>query len=116
MCGMSRGSEMKVIKRIRAKFSRIGSRTEKVATGYRDFPDMDDLGHRKAVCKRCGAIMNDCEPCSPNGEYYHPSTDKRGKPHSCPNAGICFSQKHLEIVPFLRKSVRRRYKRLGVRP
>jgi hypothetical protein len=59
--------------------------------------------------------MSDCEPNGPSGEFWHPAYDKAGKPHSCPNAGLCFSMRHTEIVPFLRKSERRRMKRMGQR-
>ena len=59
--------------------------------------------------------MRDCEPSSHYGEFYHPHLDKKGKPHSCPNADMCFSTYHTEIVPFLRKAERRRMKRHGQR-
>jgi len=82
----------------------------------RDFPDSSPWGDRRAVCKRCHVAMNDIEPMSPNGEFWHPARDKGGKPYSCKNAGHVFTIKDLEIEPFLRKAARRRNKRLGLRP
>lgn len=81
----------------------------------RDFPDVNVWGDRRAVCRRCHAVMRDCEPSSHYGEFYHPSLDKKGKPHSCPNTGMCFSTYHTELVPFLHKAERRRMKRHGQR-
>lgn len=71
---------------------------------------------RKAVCRRCNCIMRDSEDMSPHGEFYHPTQDKDGKPHWCPNAGITFDTRHTEIVPFLPKARRRALKRMGIRP
>lgn len=68
------------------------------------------------MCKRCHCIMHDIEPATANGEYWHPSQNKEGKPHRCINAGMKFTQKDLEIEPFLRKGVRARNRRNGVRP
>jgi hypothetical protein len=82
----------------------------------RDFPNADSDWHRKAVCKKCHVPMSDFEPMSPHGEYYHPKEDKNGKPHTCPNAGMTFTDRDKAIEPFLRKSVRRAHKRMGIRP
>jgi hypothetical protein len=83
----------------------------------RDFPAIDRYDHyRKAVCKRCKCVLNDCEPCSPNGEFWHSGTDKDGKPHWCPNAGNRFSTRDMELIPFMPKSRRRQLKRLEIRP
>jgi hypothetical protein len=82
----------------------------------RDFPDTRWYDLRKAVCKRCHCVMVDCEPAICGGEFYHPSLDKDGKPHSCINTGKRFKDVDSEIEPFLRKRDRRRNKRNGVRP
>jgi hypothetical protein len=100
----------------RAKILRYKNKARKQSKHFRDFPDVDDLYHRKAVCKRCHCVLNDCEPSTPHGEYYHPRENKEGKPHSCPNAGQMFTGRDLEIEPFLPKKRRRALKRLGIRP
>lgn len=82
----------------------------------RDFPSMDDLGNRKAVCTRCHVPMQDIEPASAHGEFWHPTKNKEGKPHPCKNEGKRFSTLSPEIEPFLRKAARRRNHRNGVRP
>ena len=104
-----------------SKRTPIQSRTPvgKKTAVYRDFPDGPDgiwhcqPGGRKAVCKRCHAVMPDIEPSSTYGEYRHPSTDKDGKRWRCFNAGLKFTQQDLEILPFLRKAERRRNTRHG---
>jgi hypothetical protein len=105
----------------RAALSRTQARFDRQAAVKqsdmpRDFPDVDNTGHRKAVCKRCHCVMSDCESMTQNGEYHHPTTNKEGKPHTCVNSGLTFSQRDLEIEPFIRKSVRVRHKRNKVRP
>lgn len=87
---------------------------EKVLEG-RDFPVIDEFGHRLAVCKRCCCIMSDCEPCYRYGEFWHPLTNKKGKPHSCKNAGKYFDMTSPEIEPFMKKSRRRALKRMKIR-
>ncbi len=77
---------------------------------------MNAWGDRRAVCRKCHVVMRDFEPASPNGEFHHPRDDKKGRPHWCPNAGLPFTQRDPEIEPYLRKGVRRRYTRLGIRP
>ena len=89
------------------------SQLVKTTAVIRDFPDLDVMGHRKAVCKRCHCVMNDIESSTTNGEYWHPSRDKDGKPWRCINAGLKFTQADLEIQPFVRKAVRRRNHRNG---
>lgn len=84
----------------------------KKADFYRDFPYV--AGRRRAVCKRCHVVMDDFEPMSPNGEYAHPTKDKNGKKRRCINVGQVYTQKDLEIEPFLRKGERARNKRNGV--
>lgn len=69
----------------------------------------------KAVCVRCHAVMPDHEPMSPSGEFFHPKIDKDGKKYKCANAGRCFTLRDGEIEPFMRKGMRRRNKRNGVR-
>lgn len=81
---------------------------------------------RKVVCKRCGNIMVDFEPCSPRGEFAHITyhlKDKKGRAYktpklsTCPNVGKIFTlrdaEEGKEIELFVRKSLRRRMKRHG---
>lgn len=85
---------------------------QKKSTHARDFPYCkDDPWKRKAVCKRCHCVLNDCDPFSKNGEFWHPKEDKEGKPHWCKNAGLCFNVQSLDLEPFLKKKVRRYNKR-----
>jgi hypothetical protein len=65
----------------------------------------------KVVCKRCHMVMNDFEPCSPKGEFSHPSGERGGRPIKCKNAGKTFVGGDAEIVPFVRKALRRTIKR-----
>jgi len=89
----------------------------KQAKSERDFPEIDPWGRwRKAVCKRCKCVLNDCEPASWRGEFWHPSVDKDGKPHWCPNAGKRFNTQDMELVPFMPKSRRRSLKKQGIVP
>jgi len=89
----------------------------KICKYDRDFPyDNNDIWHRKAVCKRCHCVLNDCEPSTFHGEFWHPSKDKEGKPHWCKNAGKRFSTQDIELEPFLKKSIRRYNKRNNIRP
>jgi len=81
---------------------------------FRDFPE-DRWGRRKAVCKQCGCIMTDFESSIEEGEYRHPRYTKDLKKHPCRNAGRSFDSQDTEIEPFMRKAVRRRLKRLGIR-
>lgn len=102
----------------RSRFERLEERTEKKVVG-RDFPDeIGKFGQptRKAVCRRCHCVIQDFEPCSPHGEFRHPASDKDGNPHWCPNAGIEFTTRNFELVPFMPKSRRRFLKRAGIRP
>ena len=69
---------------------------------------------RKAVCKRCHCVMNDCEPMDFGGCFYHPDKDKKGKPHKCRNSGRQFNTSDAELEPFLRKGERRLRKRNGI--
>jgi hypothetical protein len=56
--------------------------------------------------------MRDIEPFSSRGEFYHPSgVDKNGRPYKCKNAGKTFTTGDTEIVPYVRKGVRRAIKR-----
>jgi hypothetical protein len=83
----------------------------------RDFPVEDAfICNRKAVCKRCHVVMKDCEPMSGNGEFYHPSEDKDGKPHWCRNSDKYLTVRDLELEPFLPKARRRALQRMGIRP
>lgn len=65
----------------------------------------------KVVCKRCHIVMSDLEPCGSTGEFYHPTGIVSGRPVVCPNAGKTFIGGDTEVVPFVRKSMRRRIKR-----
>lgn len=77
---------------------------------WQNFPDQDSFGHRKAVCRRCKIVINDSEPATTYGEFYHPVTTE-GKSSQCPNQGQTFGVNEREIEPFLRKRERRRLKR-----
>jgi hypothetical protein len=61
--------------------------------------------------------MSDIEPHSSRGEFYHTTTDPKGKKHWCPNAGKTFTlpDDTKEIEPFMRKGERRKNARLGLR-
>ena len=74
---------------------------------------MNDMWNNRVVCKKCHYVMNDIEPMSRDGEYWHPISDKYGKPINCSNSGKCFHGGDKEIEPFERKRVRRNAKRLG---
>jgi hypothetical protein len=100
----------------KSKAQRAASDTGKKSKEHRDFPDSDEYGNRRAVCKRCHAVMNDIEPSNSGGEFFHPSHDKLGKPYKCINAGKMFTTKNIEIEPFIKKSIRRKNKRLAIRP
>lgn len=84
--------------------------------GERDFPNVDDCGHRKAVCKRCHIVMRDCEPGQWEGEFHHHEPPGNARARRCVNAGQEFSTGSREVVPFLRKRRRRALARLGFRP
>ena len=73
------------------------------------------IDDRKAVCKRCHHVMDDGEPFSKNGEFYHKPNFADGKPNHCQNAGKTFHVNDNEIEPFMRKGVRRALKRLQKR-
>jgi hypothetical protein len=54
----------------------------------------DASWHRgyRLVCKACGAVMEDVEPCVKGGEHWHPTHAKNPKtgvrePSKCPHAG-----------------------------
>jgi hypothetical protein len=69
----------------------------------------------RAVCKRCGIIMNICEPTL-LGEYWHPKgkDDKDfSKVSCCANAGKQLDLSSKELVPFMKKAERRRNRRDG---
>lgn len=101
---------------------RFKEATRKQSEERRDFPEESQTPRetlctkRKAVCRRCHVVMQDAEPLCSSGEFYHPPLDKEGKPHWCRNAGITFTTRDLEIVPFLPKARRRALKRMGIRP
>ncbi len=70
---------------------------------------------RRAVCKTCHTVMDDCEPFGGHGEFYHKTTFGDGKLNKCKNAGKTFYGGDAAIEPFMRKGTRRRARRLGVR-
>jgi hypothetical protein len=94
--------------------NRINMTREQAIARDEDFPRTNNWGDRKAVCKRCHCVMNDCEPMSGFGEFWHPSLDKANKPHKCRNAGQRFYSTDTELEPFLRKRERRLRKRNGI--
>jgi hypothetical protein len=70
-------------------------------TGFEDMKD------RKAVCKTCHTVMDDFEPNSRRGEFYHKPNFKDGTKNKCVNAGTTFVEGDKEIEPFMRKKERR---------
>jgi len=88
------------------------TRTFKKTNHKRDF-NTEEAHFRRAVCKRCHCFIVDAEPHIESGEFWHPTKNKKGKPSSCINSGCCFDIYDMEIVPFLRKATRRRFKRAG---
>lgn len=74
---------------------------EQMIAREEDFPTINGWGDRKAVCKRCHCVMNDCEPMDLGGCFYHPTKDKEGKPHWCQNSGKQFSSFNTELRTFL---------------
>jgi len=89
------------------------SKRSQAARG-RDFPNTARWGS-KAVCRRCKLVMVDVEPCSPNGEFWHVAKPHQKRAILCVNNGGVFTQKNMEIEPFMRKVRRRALKRAGIR-
>lgn len=81
----------------------------------RDFPDLDRYGLRKAVCRRCGVPMVDCEPSTWGGDFYHLAESHQTRAKRCKNNGKAFTMWDPELVPFMPKARRRALKRLGIR-
>lgn len=81
---------------------------------YRLFPDIDDRGNRKAVCRKCSLVMQDIEP-SGAASFQHFALDHQKRALKCPNDRKEFDESSPEVEPFLPKSARRRNKRLGIR-
>jgi len=73
---------------------------------------LPDRGER-AVCRRCGMVMDDCEPMGAT-EFWHKKKHADGMPSKCKNAGKPFYPGDSEIEPFMRKRVRRATKRRRV--
>lgn len=71
----------------------------------------EDMGHRKAVCRSCKKVMDDYEPGSSRGEFFHKDTHRDGTKSTCANAGKTFVEGDKEIEPFMRKRERRITKR-----
>ncbi len=66
---------------------------------------------RKQVCKKCHTVIDDCEPMTPRGEFFHQGNFGDGTSNPCPNASRYFREGDPEIEPFLRKRARRAIKR-----
>jgi hypothetical protein len=77
----------------------------------------DPNRRRRAVCRRCHMVMDDCEPMARDGEFNHAAVHRDGTKSRCPNAGQAFYlDRHAkEIEPFEPKRVRRAAKRAGIR-
>lgn len=69
----------------------------------------------KVVCRHCHVVIEDWEPMSRHGEFYHQTHDREGKPRRCPFVGVTFRRDSPEVEPFLRKRERRNFKRQGRR-
>lgn len=75
----------------------------------------------RAVCKKCGTVMDDGEPMSARAEFYHKPTHRDGTKSKCPNASKMFfwdmqtNKIDPEIEPFMRKRTRRAVKRTAAR-
>jgi hypothetical protein len=82
----------------------------------RDFPDATWHSPGKAVCKRCGLILHDCEPNSSRGEFNHRAAPHQTRALACVNHNKTLYTDDLDLVPFLRKGRRRYLKRMGIRP
>ncbi len=63
----------------------------------------------RAVCRRCGTVMDDCEPMG-STEFWHARKYGDGTPVKCKNAGKQFFPGDPEIEPFMRKRTRRKTK------
>jgi hypothetical protein len=58
----------------------------------------------KAVCRRCGIIINDWEPQTKYGEFFHPVDPE----NPCVNSGTYSKHGYnSEFLPFMRKRHRR---------
>lgn len=73
--------------------------------------------HRRIVCRRCGLIMGDIEDMTAYGEFFHgPRHPKKGAKQrtACVNDWKTFDLSDTkEVMPFVRKSIRRAAKRAG---
>lgn len=75
----------------------------------------------RAVCKRCGMVMDDGEPMSSRAEFHHKDKHRDGTKSKCANAGRTFYFDHHvdawkesaanEVEFFMRKRTRRAAKR-----
>jgi hypothetical protein len=81
----------------------------------RDFPLVNKFGDIKAVCRRCGLVINDCEPMDSRAEFFHGAKPHQTRALACPNDLKTFYAESPEIEPFMRKSRRRALKRAGIR-
>jgi hypothetical protein len=66
---------------------------------------------RRVVCRLCHVVMDDSEPMSAMGEFYHPTLDKNGAPRRCRHKGQSFYIDSDEVEPFMRKRTRRTSRR-----
>lgn len=82
----------------------------------RDFPELDVYGSKRiGVCRRCHLLMNDCEPGSGDGEFWHLASPHQTRALRCRNDRKRFGTSDAELVPFMPKSRRRALKRMGIR-
>lgn len=89
---------------------RLSSDAEK--SSVRDTTEPND---RRAVCRRCGFVMLDCEPYSLNGQFWHLLRRGEIPRKACPNWGVRLGLDSAEVEPYMRKARRRFLKRRGIR-
>lgn len=82
-----------------------------ISVGPRDISGQPLL---RVVCRRCGMVMDDCEPMG-TAEFHHKTKHKDGSRSRCKNAGKTFGEHATEVGPFMRKRTRRAARRAGLR-
>jgi hypothetical protein len=70
----------------------------------------------RMVCCRCHLVMDDCEPHSSRGEFWHLAKPHQKRALACSNNGNYFFEDSPEVEPFMKKGRRRTLKRRGIRP
>jgi hypothetical protein len=88
---------------------------------HSDYEAFDGVWNRsppRAVCRRCHYQLQNAETSCRLGDFLHPTHDRSGSLIECVNAGklLDWDEKHTELEPFIPKKMRRKAKRLGVRP